>query len=395
MASVKPVLVGLLDNRFPSSKGVTMRITQVEPVVLRLQELDATRADGTQDVFLVRIHTDEGITGIGEADTSPYLARTAIEMPSSHSIARGVAELLVGEDPLQIDRLWQRVYHGTAYYGRSGLAMHVLSAIDIALWDLAGKAFAQPVSELLGGRRVERVPVYASEVMPATPEQARAIGERAVADGYGAFKLGWGPLGADAGRDAELIQAAREAIGPDRDLMIDGGQAYTVHSALALLERVSDAELYWFEEPLAPDDIEGYRQLTDRSRTPIAAGEADSGIAAFAALAGEARVDVLQPDIARCGGFTVARQIRDLVKSHGPSVVPHCFSSGVLVAASLHVVAALDRPTYAEYSVAGSPFVNELLAEPMHLRDGCLAVPSGPGLGIELDEELLESLRVA
>jgi L-alanine-DL-glutamate epimerase-like enolase superfamily enzyme len=319
----------------------------------------------------------------------------AIEMPSSHSIARGVAELLIGEDPLQIDRLWQRVYDGTAYYGRSGLAMHVLSAIDIALWDIAGKTSGQPISELLGGRRVDRVPVYASEVMPEAPEQVRAIAERAVADGYGAFKLGWGPLGTDSGRDVELIRAAREAIGADRDLMIDGGQAYTVKSALALLEKVADAELYWFEEPLTPDDIDGYRQLTDRARTPIATGEADSGIAAFEALARRARVDVLQPDISRCGGFTVARQIRDLAKSHGPLIVPHCFSSGVLVAASLHVVASLDRPTYAEYSVAGSPFVNQLLGEPMSLVDGCLAVPSGPGLGIELDEELLERMRVA
>jgi L-rhamnonate dehydratase len=372
-----------------------MRITQVEPVILRLPKLDSTRADGTQDVFLVRIYTDEGITGIGEADTSPYLARTAIDMPSSHSISRGVGELLIGEDPMQIDRLWQRVYDGTAYYGRSGLGMHVLSGIDIALWDLAGKAFGQPISELLGGRRVDRVRVYASEVMPEKPEQVRAIGEQAVADGYGAFKLGWGPLGADPGRDAELIFAAREAIGPGRDLMIDGGQAYTVKSALSLLERVADAELYWLEEPLAPDDIDGYRQLSDRTRTRIATGEADTGIAAFEALARRARIDVLQPDISRCGGFTVARQIRDLVKAHGPHVVPHCFSSGVLVAASLQVVAALDRPTYAEYSIADSPFVNQLLAEPMQLRDEHVAVPTGPGLGIELDEELLEHMRVA
>ena len=141
-------------------------------------EVDASRADGTQDAFLVRVHTDEGITGIGETDSSPYLARTAIEMPSSHSVARGVAELLIGEDPLQIDRLWQRVYEGSAYYGRGGLAMHVLSGIDIALWDIAGKAFGQPISELLGGRRVERVRVYASEVMPYEPEDVRALGRK-------------------------------------------------------------------------------------------------------------------------------------------------------------------------------------------------------------------------
>ena len=279
-----------------------MKITKVEPVVLRVPEVDASRADGTQDVFLVRLHTDEGLTGIGEADSSPYLARTAIEMPSSHSIARGIGELLVGSNPLQIDRVWQRVHDGMAYYGRGSVGMHVLSAIDIALWDLAGKAFNQPISEMLGGRRVDRIRVYASEVMPEEPDQVRAIGERAVAAGYGAFKLGWGPLGADLGRDAELIYAAREAIGPGRDLMIDGGQSYTVKSALRLLDRVSDAGLFWFEEPLAPDDIAGYRALGERTLTPIAAGEADAGIGAFEVLARDARVDVLQPDILAVAG---------------------------------------------------------------------------------------------
>jgi len=371
-----------------------MRITNVEPIILRLAELDSSRADGTQDAFLLRIHTDEGITGIGEADTSPYLARTAIEMPSSHSICRGIAELLIGEDPLQIDRLWQRVHHGMAYYGRRGVGMHVLSAVDIALWDLAGKAYGASVSEMLGGRRVDSVRVYASEVMPDTPEEVMAIGRAAVAEGYGAFKLGWGPLGADPGLDQELIAAAREAIGPDRDLMIDGGQAYTVKSALRLLDGAAAANLYWLEEPLAPDDIEGYRELAARTTVRIATGEEDAGIAAFRALARTARIDVLQPDISRCGGFTVARQIRDLVKAHGPMVVPHCFSTCVLVTSSLHVVAALDRPTYAEYSIADSPFVNRLLASPMELVEERVAVPTGPGLGIELDEELLAHMRV-
>ncbi|MHB1569471.1 MAG: enolase C-terminal domain-like protein, partial [Solirubrobacteraceae bacterium] len=226
------------------------------------------------------------------------------------------------------------------------------------------------------------------------PEQVQALGQRAVADGYGAFKLGWGPLGDDLARDVELIQAAREAIGPHRDLMIDGGQAYTVKSALRLLEAVSEAELFWLEEPLHPQDIDGYRELSSRSLTPIAAGEANAGVAAFRELAWHGRLDVLQPDIARCGGFTVARQIRDLVKDGGPMVVPHCFSSGVLIAASLHVVAALDHPVYAEYSIADSPFVNRLLAEPMRLVQERLAVPTGPGLGIELDEELIEHMRV-
>ena len=129
-------------------------ITAVEPIVLRADRVDTTRADGTQDAFLVRIHTDEEHVGIGEADTSPYLARTMIEMPSSHLIARGLGEVLVGEDPLQIDRLWHVMYRATYHYGRGGVALHVISAIDMALWDIAGKAAGRPVHDLLGGARL-------------------------------------------------------------------------------------------------------------------------------------------------------------------------------------------------------------------------------------------------
>ncbi len=371
-----------------------MRITDVEPIVLRLPSVDTTRADGTQDTFLVRVHTDEGLTGIGEADSSPYVVRTIVTMPSSHAIARGLRELLVGEDPLQIDRLWQRLYRGSSYYGRSGPALHAISSIDAALWDLAGKAAGRPVHELLGGSRVSALPVYASEVMPDTPEGVRAIAEKAVAAGYGALKLGWGPLGRDLAYDELLIRTAREAIGPDRDLMIDGGQVYSVRRAAELLRRVDDVGLYWFEEPFAPDDHESYRRLSDRVGTRIAAGEADTTIGPFRALVEHGHVDVLQPDLARCGGFTVARQIAQLAREHGVEVVPHCFKSGVLVTVSLQFACTLDRPTYSEYSVAESPLAGGLLERPLAFRDGMLAVPDGPGLGIELDEELVDRLRI-
>lgn len=371
-----------------------MKITRVEPIVLRLPSVDVTRADGTQDALLVRVHTDAGLVGIGEADSSPYLVKTALEMPSSHLIARGIAELLVGEDPLQIDRLWQLMYQGSSYYGRGGVASHAISAIDIALWDVAGKALGVPVSELLGGRRVDRMPVYASAVMPERAEETAALAAQAVADGYDAFKLGWGPLGRDLGRDAELIGAARDALGPGRRLMIDGGQAYTVKSVVSLLERVADHDLFWFEEPFAPDDVASYARLSFATDVRIAAGEVESGRAAFDKLVREAHLDVLQPDLARCGGFTVARQIRDLCRGGGPMIVPHCFSSGVLVAASLHFAAALDEPVLSEYSIADSPLVNELLEQPFALEDAGLAVPVGPGLGVALNENVLGRLRV-
>jgi L-alanine-DL-glutamate epimerase-like enolase superfamily enzyme len=372
-----------------------MRITDVEPIVLRLDRVDTTRADGTQDAFLVRIHTDEGLLGIGEADTSPYVARTIVEMPSSHSIARGLRELLVGEDPLQVDRLWQLMFEASDHYGRGGAALHTMSAIDIALWDLAGRAAGRPVSELLGGRRVADVPVYASEVMPDTVDDVRRIAERAAGGGYDALKLGWGPLGLDLAHDEALVRAARETLGPRRSLMLDGGRAYSVKRALELLRRVQEHNLYWFEEALRPDDLDGYRRLSDAAPVRIAAGEADATLPPFRALVEEGHVDVLQPDLARCGGFTVARQIALLERTSAVEIVPHCFSTGVLVAASLQFVATLERPTWSEYSVAESPLVNGILQEPFALRDGRLAVPTGPGLGIELDQDAIDRFRLA
>lgn len=371
-----------------------MKITDVEPIVLRLDRVDTSRADGTQDAFLVRVHTDEGVVGIGEADTSPYVARTIVEMPSSHAVARGLRELLVGEDALDAERLWALMFHGTYHYGRAGAALHAMSAIDIALWDIAGKVEGRPVCELLGGRRAERVRVYASEVMPETPDEVRRIGEAAVADGYPALKLGWGPLGGDLGRDEELVHAARSVLGDERDLMLDGGMGYTVERAAELVARLEDVRLYWLEEPLAANDYAGYRRLGELVAVKLAAGEADAGVEPFRALVVEGGLDVLQPDLARCGGFTVARRIADLARGRDVEIVPHCFSTGVLVAASLHFVASLERPTYSEFSVADSPLVKGILAEPFELRDGSLAVPTGPGLGIELDEAFLARMRV-
>lgn len=371
-----------------------MRITKVEPIILRLDQVDSTRADGTQDAFLVRVHTDEGLIGVGEADSSPHVVKTMIEMPSSHALARGLAELLIGEDPLGIDRLWQRMWKGAYYYGRVGAAMHAISAIDIALWDIAGQAAGLPVSELLGGRRADAVTVYASEVMPETPAEVRSIAARAVSSGYSALKLGWGPLGQSLTRDVELVAAARETLGAGRKLMIDGGTAYSVKSALELVRALAPFHLHWLEEPLAPDDYQGYRRVCDEAPIRIATGEMESGIRPYRALVEEAHVDVLQPDLARCGGFTVGRQIADLARATGVEVVPHCFSTGILVASSLHFAAVLDQAeTISEYSVADSPLVSELVGEPFHLVDGTLAVPTGPGLGVTLDDAVLERLR--
>jgi L-rhamnonate dehydratase len=371
-----------------------MKISRVEPIILRSGPVDTSRPDGTQDAFLVRLHTDEGLVGIGEADTSPYVAYVITDMPSSHAVARGLAGLLLGEDPLQIRRLWDVMFAGTYHYGRDGAALHAISAVDMALWDIAGKAAGRPISDLLGGRRAEQVAVYASEVMPGTPEEVSELGGRAVREGFRALKLGWGPLGADIGRDVDLVAAARQAIGPDRRLMIDGGMAYSVQRAREFCRRCEAFDLSWFEEPFDADDIASYRRLSDTVAIRIACGEAHSTLRPFWRLIDEAQVDVLQPDLGRCGGFTVAAAVARLAEAANVDVVPHSFSTDVLLAASLQFAAVQGRERLVEYPVSASARIGTIITEPLQPRDGVITVPRRPGLGIELDEDEIERRRV-
>ncbi len=371
-----------------------MRIVDVEPIVLRAGEVDTARADGTQDAFLVRVHTDEGLVGIGEGDTSPYVAAEMVSMAPSHSIARGFRELLIGEDPLQVGPLWRRMFAATYHYGRDGAALHALSAIDMALWDIVGKAANLPVSVLLGGRETDTVPVYASEVMPATPTEAAALAGEVVDAGFDALKLGWGPLGNDLGLDEELVAAARSALGPDRRLMIDGGMNYSLRTARDFCRRTEPYDLFWFEEPFEADDLGSYSRLADSVDVRIACGEAHSKVAIFRRLL-EAGVDILQPDLGRCGGLTVAREIASLLGEYGGAlVVAHCFSTDVLLAATLQYAATLPRERLIEFPVTASKRLGTILTSGLAPQDGVLRVPDAPGLGIELSQDEIERRRV-
>ena len=371
-----------------------MKISRVEPIILRSGPVDTARPDGTQDAFLVLVHTDEGLVGIGEADTSPYVAYTITDMPASHAVARGLAELIVGEDPLQIRRLWDVMFAGTYHYGRDGAALHAISAVDMALWDLAGKVAGRPICDLLGGRRADQVEVYASEVMPGEPTEVTELAGRVADAGFPALKLGWGPLGTDLGRDMELVSAARDAIGPDRRLMIDGGMAYSLQQAREFCRRSSALDLSWFEEPFDADDIISYRRLSDTVAVRIACGEAHSTLRSFRRLIEEARVDVLQPDLGRCGGFSVAADVARLAESANIDVVPHSFSTDVLLAASLQFAAAQPRERLVEYPVTASAGAGSIITEPLRPHAGVLAVPARPGLGVELDEDEVARRRV-
>ena len=234
-----------------------MKITEVEAIHLSIPEIDATRCDGTQDTLMIRVHTDEGIVGVGEVDSSPLVAKAVVEAKASHSIACGLRSLLIGENPLEIDRLWDKMFRGTLYFGRTGPALHAISGVDIALWDIFGKTMNRPVCELLGGVFQSKLKAYASSIMPETIAEAASLAEENARLGYKAMKFGWGPIGRNAQFDEAQIKAIRETVGQDIDIMIDAGLAWDLKGALQMAEIYEKYGLYWLEEPLHSNDIAG------------------------------------------------------------------------------------------------------------------------------------------
>jgi L-rhamnonate dehydratase len=374
-----------------------VKITDVEAIVLRQAVVDDGIADGSQDDLVVRIHTDEGITGIGEVDSSPELVQALVQAPSSHAVATSLRDALIGEDPTDVERLWHKMYRGLIYFGRRGIAVHAISGLDIALWDIKGQALGKPVYELLGTPVRDRVRAYASMLMPNTTDEVTAAVTALRDQNFTAVKLGWGPLGQDPDHDVELAAAARAAGGEGVEIMIDAGLGYVADAATAIrvareFERLG---IYWLEEPFEPDEYEAYAELADTVELRIAAGEQDATWWGFRELIERAHVDVVQPDVTRCGGITETLRIGALAREHGVATVPHAWKSGIIKAASLHCNAVLPDGIWQEYCVAETQINTALTVQRLPIEeDGCVAVPSTPGLGVDLDEDVLESLRI-
>ena len=375
-----------------------MQITDVEAIVLRQAAVNDAIADGSQDDLVVLVHTDEGITGIGEVDSAPDVVAALIRQNSSHAVAHSLRSTLVGRDPLDVEGAWDAMYRGLIYVGRRGIGIHAISGIDIALWDIRGKALGKPVCELLGDVQRNRVRAYASMLMPDTPEET---GERVTAlreQGFTAVKLGWGPLGQDAKHDVRLAAAAKDAGGDDVDILIDAGLGYDEDAATAIgvARELEKLGIGWLEEPFVPDAYEAYAELADTVDLTIAAGEQDVTRWGFRELIERGRVDLVQPDVTRCGGITETLRIAELAREHGVATVPHAWKSGIIKAASLHVNAVLPDARYQEYCVAETPINTGLTVERLPLEaDGCIAVPTAPGIGVTLDEDVVAALRVA
>jgi L-rhamnonate dehydratase len=386
-----------------STEVKNVKIIDIEVAYLRIPQI-AEEANGTQDCAVVLVHTDEGITGIGEAESSPHVARAIVEAPRSHSVMVGLREVLIGENPLEIERLWRKMYQATIYFGRRGAVIHAISGVDIALWDIKGKAYGQPVCDLLGGSTNAKVRAYASALFGADGKETGEKAARYKEAGFTAFKFGWKDFGRHERTDRAHVEGVRNAVGPDAPIMLDVGWAYDSGgpewdhtTALRRAQIFADYDVFWLEEPLHPDDWDGYRELCDRSPIRIAAGEELQTIGDFRDLIERAHIDVLQPDVARAGGITETMRVAALAYAHRKPVVPHHYSTGILGTASVHVNAAIPNGLFQETPAPGEgSILNTDLVQPkVELdEDGCIIIPKGPGLGIELDMDIFNRYRV-
>ncbi len=370
-----------------------MKITDVEAIYLRLPEVKE-QSDSGQDALIVRVHTDEGIIGIGEVDSAPLAVKGAIEGPFSHNVASGLKEIVLGEDPFETEKIWHKMYTRNIYGGRRGVGLHAMSGIDMALWDIKGKALGLPIWKLLGGGFHSRVRAYASSLFGATPHETGERGKRFIDQGFTAVKFGWEPMGQDEATDVALVREARRGIGEEADLMIDAGLCYDAKTALQRARRFEEFNVFWLEEPLMPDNYEGYRRLSESTSLRIAAGEEESERQSFIHLMDRGKIDVVQVDLTRCGGFTEGMKIASLAADRGLPCVNHGFTTYVNVAAALHFLASIPNSFIMEFVVEEETTLREeVTVQTIRAIDGFVEVPREPGLGVDLNEEAIEAYR--
>jgi D-galactarolactone cycloisomerase len=367
-----------------------MRIEHVEVLNLRFDYPDGggfRYAGGTvtsRVTSLVRVHTDGPHTGIGAAYSHPDLVKLVVE--------RHLAPHLLGRDPTEIEELWELMYGLTRWYGRKGVAVSSLGGVDIALWDLRGKALGKPLHELLGAER-DYAPAYASGLFWADDlgelEQEAA---RHVERGFRRVKM---RLGRTPEYDLAAVEAAQRGAGSGSDVLVDGSHRYSLAQAETFGKEIAARGVFWFEEPFPPEELDAYVALRPKIDVPLAAGENDFGVQGFRELIRAGALDIVQPDCCRAGGITECLRIGRMAGDAGLSVATHTWSDAVALVANAHLVAALPNGITVEVDQTGNPFVDQLLAEPLAIQEGRLALGRHPGLGIELDEAAVTRLAKA
>lgn len=333
---------------------------------------------------LVEVESDTGLVGVGSCYTSTALVNASLELLKGH---------LIGESAIEPERVSEKLHQMTFWQGRGGAITHAISGVDIALWDLLGKATNQPVGRLLGGFYRDKIKPYASILFGWPPEAFAETLRGLVRQGFKAIKMGWGGFGLISNRrDELLVSTARKAVGDDIALMVDAGGSGQFWPnefkwALETAHMLSDFGVTWFEEPLRPDDIEGYIALRNCSFVPIAGGEVLTRRQSFIPWIERHALDIVQPDSTKVGGLSEARRIAWMAYDHNVTMVSHGWNTVVGLYADLHLAAAMPNAKYVEY-ITPSPYMDNLSVMPPKLdKEGYLAIPTTPGLGIELDPE--------
>ncbi len=354
---------------------------------------------------LIEVVTDEGLRGYGEA-----FGGGAVALVNKTIVEQAIGPLIRGMDPLDREVVWHKVYNLLRDHGQKGMPLQALSGVDIALWDLAGKALGLPLYKLLGGAFRNRIPVYGYGMMlQRVPELAARFAEESRKIAAGGFKAIKMKIGLGPRQDAKLVEAVRKAIGPEIQLMVDANHCYTAREAIPLGRELERLDVFWFEEPVAPEDYQGYRDLCLALDMNIAGGEAEFTRWGFRQLIEGRCVDVLQPETCGLGGITEYQKVLALAHSHFVPVVNHVWGSAVAVAMNLHLLAALpDLPGGAhpvqpmlEYDTTPNRFREELLQEPLNVlkqvkqNDGWVGLPKGPGLGIDIDFDFVKGFQIA
>lgn len=378
-----------------------MRITEVTTHVLRAPvKTPFTSARGwwyrSKNAMLVRVSTDEGVDGWGEAYGPADVTSTAVDSL--------LAPVVVGADPFATDVLWHRMYHRVADHDPYGFGVAALSAVDIALWDVLGKATGQPVYRLLGGPHRTEFRAYATGLYftsedgdHTAPAVAEALSYQEA--GFTGVKM---KIALPPEQELERVRAVRGALDDRVALMVDANHGYNVPNALRLGRHFDRMGLTWFEEPIPPQDRAGYRELRQKLDLPLAGGENGFTRHMFKQLIDDRAMDILQPDVCCAGGITEARKVAHLAEAAGVGVVPHVWGSAVGMHAALHFMASLPPdpftwkplPLWMEYEQTENPFRDRLVREPVTPRAGTVAVPDRPGLGFEIDPEVVERYRV-
>jgi D-galactarolactone cycloisomerase len=352
-----------------------------------------------RSTMIVEVLTDEGVTGWGESLCHglqpPQIAQTVVQA--------ALKPILLGQDPGDVDVLWERMYNLTRPYGQKGAVPNAISAVDIALWDCLGRAAGKPVYKLLGGAYRTRVQPYATGFYrvegKSYPADAVAEAKRHMAKGFTAMKL---KTGFGVEEDIEYILGVREGIGKGPKLMIDANHAYNVGAARRILKAIEPADIHWFEEPISPEDIDGYRELKTLTNIYLAAGENEFTKIGFREWIARRAVDILQPDLCSAGGFTECRKISALAQAWHMPIVPHVWASGIGLAASLQFLATIPPAPLAlkpiepmlEYDQSSHPFRQDLIHGAITMRDGMVQIPDAPGIGVEINREVIEQYTV-